>query len=147
MEKNKRKKIVGTTSLEEALEQFALKSPEYKDTLDLSLKIKELIDQVVHARQYFDMTQRDLAIVTDIKQPMIARIERLESIPRLDTFMKIIDKLDLEIVLSYKTSFNPISFDIRKIKYMNSTFDEGVYKNNQISYGGCVKNDRVPNAA
>ena len=45
------------------------------------------------------MSQRELAKKTCIKQPMIARIEKLESIPRLDTLIKILDALDLNICL------------------------------------------------
>ena len=41
------KKIVGTTSLEEALEQFAAQSEENRAVLDTSLKMKALMDQMV----------------------------------------------------------------------------------------------------
>ena len=147
MENKTNKKVVGTVSLEEALEQFASNSEENRVVLDTSLKIQELIDQMVEERQYLGMTQRDFAEVTGIKQPMIARIERLESIPRLDTFIKMADKLDFELLLAYKVDFSPLNHGIKNLKYVSATPDEGVYNNNQISYGRCVNNERVPNAA
>lgn len=147
MEKNTTKKIVGTTSLEDALKRFASKSEENRVVLDTALKLKELMKQMVEERQYLGMTQRDFAEVTGIKQPMIARIERLESIPRLDTFIKMVDKLDFELLLAYKVDFSPLNLGIKNLKYVSATPDEGVYNNNQISYRRCVNNERVPNAA
>lgn len=46
------------------------------------------------------MSQRDLAKKTGIKQPMIARIENFDTIPRLDTLVKISRALELKIELS-----------------------------------------------
>ena len=92
------------------------------------------------------MTQREIAEVVGIKQPMIARIEKLESIPRLDTFIKMADKLDLEILLAPKVDFLPIDFEMKSIKYSSFSSDKDVY-NNPIDYGRCVKNERIQNAA
>ena len=141
------KKIVGTTSLEEALEQFAAQSEENRAVLDTSLKMKALMDQMVEERQYLGMTQRDFAEVTGIKQPMIARIEKLESIPRLDTFIRMVDKLDFEILLAYKVDFSPLNIGIKKIKYISVLPDEGKYQNNQTTCGRYVKYEPVANAA
>lgn len=146
MENKTSKKVVGTVSLEEALEQFASNSEENRVVLDTSIKIQELINQMVEERQYLGMTQRGFAEVTGIKQPMIARIERLESIPRLDTFIKMADKLDFELLLAYKVDFSPLNLGIKSLKYVSATPDSGVY-NNQINYGRCANNERVPNAA
>ena len=43
------------------------------------------------------MSQRDLAIKTGIKQPMIARIENGDSVPRIDTLIRIANELNLKI--------------------------------------------------
>ena len=45
------------------------------------------------------MSQRELAKKTGIKQQMIARIEKMESIPRLYTLIKVLNALDLNIGL------------------------------------------------
>lgn len=146
MEKNTKKKIVGTTSLEEAFEQFASASEENRDVLATSIKLNELIERMVEERKDQRMTQREFAEVVGIKQPMIARIEKLESIPRLDTFIKMADRLDLEILLAPKVDFLPIDFEMKSIKYSSSSFDKDVY-NNPTDYGRCVKNERIQNAA
>ena len=121
-------------------------SEENRLVLNTSLKLKELMKQMVGERQFQGMTQRDFAEVVGMKQPMIARIERLESVPRLDTFIKMADKLDLEIVLASKVEYLPLDIDIKSIKYSSSPSCNGVYKN-QIVYGRYVNNERVPNAA
>ena len=146
MEKNTRMKIAGTTTVEKAFERFASMSEENRLVLNTSLKLKELMKQMVGERQFQGMTQRDFAEVVGMKQPMIARIERLESVPRLDTFIKMADKLDLEIVLASKVEYLPLDIDIKSIKYSSSPSCNGVYKN-QIVYGRYVNNERVPNAA
>ena len=146
MGKNETKKIVGTTTLEEALETFASTSEENRVTLNASLKLNELMERMVEERKYQRMTQREFAEVVGIKQPMIARIEKLESIPRLDTFIKMADKLDLEILLAPKVDFLPIDFEMKSIKYSSFSSDKDVYSN-PIDYGRCVKNERIQNAA
>ncbi len=147
MEKNTTKKIVGTTSLEDALKQFASKSEENRAVLDTSLKMKSLMDQIVEERLFLDMTQRDLAELTGIKQPMIARIEKLESIPRLDTFLRMVDKLDFEVILAYKVDFSPLNLGLNKMKYVSTQPGGGKYMSNQIFYGGYVNNEPTTNAA
>lgn len=119
MERSADKKIIGTTSLEEALEKFALASQDNRDVLTTSLKMKELMNQVIDERMFLNLTQRDLADITGIKQPMIARIERLESIPRLDTFLRIVDKLNLEVILDVKSDFSPIRIKLSTFEYSN----------------------------
>lgn len=137
---------MGTTTVEKAYEMFASMSEENRLVLNTSLKLNELMKQIVKERQNLGMTQRDFAEVVGMKQPMIARIERLESIPRLDTFIKMIDKLDLEILLAYKVDYSPLNLGMKSFGYSSSTSGIGVY-NNQIVFGGCVNNERIQNAA
>lgn len=102
MEKNTKKELVGTTTVKKAFARFASKNEENETVLNTALKVKELIKQMVKERQCLGLTQRDYAEVSGIKQPMIARIERLESIPRLDTFIRMINKLGFELLLVHK---------------------------------------------
>ena len=148
MKKKKKKEIVGVTSLEEALKEYASKSKKNKEVLEISLKMQELINQIVDERMYLKMTQRDLADMTGIKQPMIARIEQLESIPRLDTFLRLANNLDLELFLAYKVDFSPLNIGIKSVKYVSSDTvgTDTLYNNNQIVYGR-MKNEQTSNAA
>lgn len=65
----------------------------------INKQISNIIVKIIEKRLFLKMSQRELAKKTCIKQPMIARIEKLESIPRLDTLIKILDALDLNICL------------------------------------------------
>ena len=59
--------------------------------------ISDIIFHIIKKRMDLNLTQRDLAVKTGIKQPMIARIETLKTIPRLDTLMIIANELGLEL--------------------------------------------------
>ena len=146
MAKGTDKKIIGVTSLEDALSQFAAKNKENKKVLDTSIMIRNLMEKLVQERMFLGMTQRDLANETGIKQPMIARIEKMESIPRLDTFLWIADKLDFDVTLVYRESFSRIDFKMKKIFYSSASTNDATYEENQMSYGGC-SNGQITTAA
>lgn len=60
----------------------------------------ELIQRLVVQRKNKKLSQRDLAELTGLKQSSIARIERDIVMPRLDTFIKIANALDLELKIT-----------------------------------------------
>ena len=95
----KNKEIDGTISLEEALEEFKNESEENKDLLERVDMINSLISFISYKRSSYGYTQRDFAKITGIKQPMIARIEAGTTIPRLDTFVKMIHGLNCDIII------------------------------------------------
>ena len=98
MRKNN-KKIKGTTFIEEALNTFSNKCNENKELIERTKKITSLIDLIVERRKALGLIQRDLATLTKFKQPMIARIEKCECMPRLDTLIRILDWRNLDIHL------------------------------------------------
>ena len=59
--------------------------------------VNEIIVQLISRRLDLKLSQRDLSEKTGIKQPMIARIEKFESVPRLDTIVRIATSLGLTI--------------------------------------------------
>ena len=59
--------------------------------------VNEIIVQLNSRRLDLKLSQRDLSEKTGIKQPMIARIEKFESVPRLDTVVRIATSLGLTI--------------------------------------------------
>ncbi|MCR5706089.1 MAG: helix-turn-helix domain-containing protein, partial [Acholeplasmatales bacterium] len=48
-----------------------------------------IIAKLIKRRMDLKMSQRELAMKTGIKQPMIARIENGDSVPRIDTLIRI----------------------------------------------------------
>lgn len=68
----------------------------YKD----KRKVNNIIISIIKRRIDLGMSQRDLALKSGIKQPMIARIEKFDNIPRLDTLLKLLDALNLALTIS-----------------------------------------------
>lgn len=73
-------------------DKFSSLSEEEKNTLELNVKI---ISIIINRRKELGLSQRDLAKMSGIKQSAIARLERLEVIPRIDTVLKLIKPLGL----------------------------------------------------
>jgi len=62
----------------------------------------DLIRQVVEARKELGMTQKNLAETVGISQQEISRFEKERHIPKLSSFIKIIEALGLELRLEKK---------------------------------------------
>lgn len=52
-----------------------------------------LIGKLIEAREKCGISQKKLADLTGLKQPAIARLENLKSIPKIDTLFKLLDPL------------------------------------------------------
>lgn len=63
-----------------------------------------LIGKLIEAREERGLSQRDLAELSGIKQPAIARLESMRSTPQIDTLFKVLSPLGytLSIVPSEK---------------------------------------------
>ena len=72
-------------------------SEEDREIINLEVK---LIGKMIEAREKQGLTQRDLAKISGVKQPAIARIESLRSTLQLDTLLKVLIPLgySLEII-------------------------------------------------
>lgn len=62
----------------------------------------ELIGKVIKAREEKGLSQRDLAELSGVKQPAIARMESMRATPKIDTLLKILAPL------GYTLSITPI---------------------------------------
>ncbi len=62
----------------------------------------ELIGKLIEAREAKGFSQRELAELSGIKQPAIARMESLKSKPQIDTLVKVLRPL------GYKLTITPI---------------------------------------
>ena len=91
------KQIKGVISLQESIDNFANQDPYNKQIVYVSNCLNEILGKITERRKELKLSQRDLAKLIDKKQPMIARIENLENIPRLSTLIEICYCLGLEI--------------------------------------------------
>lgn len=78
-------------------------TPEECAEVDLKVKV---IGKLIEARHEQKMSQRELAGISGIKQPVIARIESGKSSPQLSTLIKMLQPLGytLDIVPIVKTT-------------------------------------------
>jgi len=76
-----------------------MKDPEFAEAYEAFGKELRLAIALAQAREARNMTQRDLAALTGIKQPMIARIEKGQS-PSLTTLAKIAAALNASVNIS-----------------------------------------------
>lgn len=67
----------------------------------------ELIGKLIEAREKKGLSQRDLAEISGLKQPAIARLESLRSTPQIDTLFKVLSPL------GYKLDIVPINNTVK----------------------------------
>jgi len=72
--------------------------PEEKEEFEI---VSKLVAEVIERRLELGLSQRDLAALSGVKQPAIARFETLGTIPRLDTLIKIMKALGLKLSIIY----------------------------------------------
>lgn len=111
---------------------------EDKEYFKYSDMVNEIIIQLITRRLSLNMSQRDLAKNTGIKQPMIARIEKFESVPRLDTIVKIAYALGLSITFK-KMNDNSNNMSIGIVPYhhdnkFNNDNNEMILSENTTNY-------------
>jgi predicted transcriptional regulator len=73
-----------------------------KEFFAISESIADIISKIVIERNRLNISQRDLAKMTGLKQSAIARLESLSVMPRIDTIVKVCYHLNLEFELSTK---------------------------------------------
>ena len=74
-------------------------SPEEREQINFQVS---LIGKMIEAREKKGLSQRDLAKLSGVKQPAIARLESMKSTPQIDTLLKILAPL------GYTLSITPI---------------------------------------
>lgn len=78
------------------------KEPEFDNEYQKIKQEYRLIDKIVSERKRKNMTQKELASITGISQQSISRLEREKHIPQIDTFIKLLDGLGLELTIIAK---------------------------------------------
>ncbi|MCL2322820.1 MAG: helix-turn-helix transcriptional regulator [Oscillospiraceae bacterium] len=76
----------------------SLLTPEEKEEIEFNI---ELAGKLIEAREQKGLTQEKLAQLTGLKQPTIAKLEKMESMSQIDTLTKVLR------VLGYKLAIVP----------------------------------------
>lgn len=69
-------------------------SPALKEKINFEV---ELIGKIIEAREAKGLSQRDLAKLSGVKQPAIARLESMKTTPQIDTLFKLLNPLGYTI--------------------------------------------------
>lgn len=69
-------------------------SPALKEKINFEV---ELIGKIIEARESKGLSQRDLANLSGVKQPAIARLESMKTTPQIDTLFKLLSPLGYTI--------------------------------------------------
>lgn len=78
------------TNFEEMFQDEDYVSTEEREQINFQV---ELIGKIIAAREEKGLSQRDLAELSGIKQPAIARMESMKTIPKIDTLFKVLAPL------------------------------------------------------
>lgn len=102
MEKNEKQKITRVLSTEDVLKSFKDLGEKYRLALDSYEKADRMLKALASFRVEIGLTQRELSELTNIKQPQLARYEKCQEYPRIDTFFRIADALKLNVYFEKK---------------------------------------------
>ena len=84
-------------TFDEMFNDDAYVTPEEREQINFEVA---LIGKMIEAREAKGLSQRELAELSGVKQPAIARMESMKSTPQIDTLIKVLIPLGytLEIV-------------------------------------------------
>ena len=94
--------------------------------LEIAKKLANTISQLVIARNNKGITQQELAEMCGLKQSAIARMEKLQVIPRIDTIIRVSTYLGIELKIEEELarwSFIDNNYN----KYTTYTPQQGCY--------------------
>lgn len=74
-------------------------TPEEREKINFEVS---LIGKMIEARKSRGLSQRELAELSGVKQPAIARMESMKTIPQIDTLLKVL------IPLGYTLEIAPL---------------------------------------
>lgn len=78
------------TTLDDYINNETKVSPAEKAQIEFETA---LIGKLIEAREARGLSQRDLAELSGVKQPAIARLESMRSTPQIDTLFKVLSPL------------------------------------------------------
>jgi transcriptional regulator with XRE-family HTH domain len=113
---------------------------------------EELIQTLIDARKEKGLSQTELARLTNLKQPAIARIESGANSPQLNTIIKIANALEIKIDLkpmSYYSTRRYFDNDVydKLLMMIDDAFEKSILHQmreyNPEIKGGCI-NENIP---
>jgi ribosome-binding protein aMBF1 (putative translation factor) len=100
-------------NFDELWEGLKAAGEEEKKKILIAEEISNIIKSIVGARIEKGYTQRELAEKCGVKQSAIARMEKLQAIPRLDTLVKIASSLGVMLVAVAEKEI-PLKINIKR---------------------------------
>ena len=86
-------------TFEEMFNDDEFVTPEEREKINFEVS---LIGKMIEAREAKGLSQRELAELSGVKQPAIARMESMKSMPQIDTLLKVL------IPLGYTLEITPL---------------------------------------
>ncbi|MCL2034674.1 MAG: helix-turn-helix transcriptional regulator [Oscillospiraceae bacterium] len=86
------KKVIDTFS--DYMNDETRVSPVERERINFEIS---LIGKMIEAREEKGLSQRELAEISGVKQPAIARLESMKSTPQIDTLFKVLHPLGYTI--------------------------------------------------
>lgn len=74
-------------------------SSEAKIDIEEASALASFVTQIIQRRNELGLTQRELAALSGLPQSSIARIETMKTIPNIETIIKIVKPLGLQLSL------------------------------------------------
>lgn len=71
-------------------------SPEERERINFEVS---LIGKIIEAREAKGLSQRELAELSGVKQPAIARMESMKTTPQIDTLIKVLMPLGYTLAI------------------------------------------------
>ena len=100
-----------------------------ENDLQYSKELARLTSELIKLRKAHGVTQNELGERSGLKQAAIARIEKMDSVPRLDTFLKLILALNITIKLQEKEENLIQIIDFKMTQVSPFSFSEKVVIN------------------
>ena len=98
---------------EDLIEEVKSSGGKAKETIETATEMARIIGELSEARIRLGLTQRQLAEKTGLKQSAIARMESLQTIPRLDTLIRVANSLNVKIdIAEDSTRYSSMAFGI-----------------------------------
>lgn len=74
-------------------------SPEVKADIEEASELASFVTLIIQRRNELGLTQRELASLSGLQQSSIARLETMKTVPNIETILKIVKPLGLQLSL------------------------------------------------
>ena len=113
-------------TFEDVWEGLKASGEEEKIFFEAAEETARIINDLAEERIRSGISQRQLADMTGLKQSAIARMESLQSTPRLDTLVRVANALNIKMELTKELASYPVIIDF------------SAYNSAQYDYSPCT---------